>query len=165
MKFFCKWGGIETHQAWNRPDDLTIRRWYDSLDTDIQLYLVGNVVEKHSPTYDVDVMIYKHLPPLDVLSETFTECITKGFEHNLLIDIAFISEWYSKPFKPFYKIRPDKEFCKEWNGGVYHSVYEADKVEQIAPQLWRYDWYEPHENYYKGLNRGYTFKGVKIDKF
>jgi len=172
MKFFCKWGGIETHQPWNRPEDVQIRRWYDSLDTELQLYLVGNVVEKHSPTFDVDVMIYKHQPPLDVLSppldvlsETFSECIRKGFEHNLLIDIAFISEWYSIPFKPFYKIRPDKEFIKHWNGDVYHSVYEADKVEQIGEQLWRYDWQTPHENYYKGLNRGYTFKGIKIDKF
>lgn len=165
MKFFCSWGGIQTHQPWTRPRDEQIRRWYDSLDTELQLYLVGNCVEKHSPTFDVDVMIYKHLPPLDVLSETFTECIRKGFEHELLIDIAFISEWYSIPFKPFYKIRPDYQFYKEFNGGVYNPIYKADKVEQLAPQLWRYDWYEPHSNYFKGLNRGYNFKGVKLEHF
>ena len=156
---------METYQAWTRPKDEQIREWYRTIDTDIPLYLVGNVVEKHSPTWDVDVMVYKHQPPLDVLSEVFTECITKGFEHNLLIDIAFISEWYSKPFKPFYKIRPDKEFYKEAYHGVYHSVYKADEVKQIAPQLWRYDWYKPHDNYYKGLNRGYNFKGITLNKF
>ena len=76
-----------------------------------------------------------------------------------------ISEWYSIPFKPFYKIRPDKEFYKELNGGTYHTIYEADKIEQLAPQLWRYDWYEAHSNYYKGLNRNYNFKGIRLDKF
>ncbi len=163
MKFFARWGGVETTTPWNRPTDLQIRRWYDSLSTDLQLYLVGNVVEKHSPTWDVDVMIYKHQPPLDVLSETFTECITKGLEHNLLIDIAFISEWYSKPFKPFYKIRPDYKFEKFYLGEWHRSEYKADKVTQIGKQLWRFDYDKPNDNYFKGLDRGYNFKGTKID--
>ena len=41
MKFFCKWGGIETYQAWNRPTDEKIREWYKSITTDI-------------PTTDID---------------------------------------------------------------------------------------------------------------
>tara|TARA_R110000796_G_C14332527_1_gene409319 strand:+ start:68 stop:565 length:498 start_codon:yes stop_codon:yes gene_type:complete len=165
MKFYCKWGGVETKQGWLRPKDEKIREWFNSINTDIPLYLVGNVVEKHSPTFDVDIMVYKHQPPLEELSNLFTECIRKGFEHELLIDIAYISEWYSIPFKPFYKIRPDKEFYKEYLGGIYHTVYKADKVEQLAPQLWRYDWYEPHSNYFKGLNRGYNFTGIPLNKF
>ena len=164
MKFYCKWGGVETYQAWNRPQDEQIREWYKSLDVDIPLYICGNVVEKHSPTFDVDIMLRDEIP-LDEMSEVFTHCITKGFEYELLIDIAYISEWYSIPFKPFYKIRPDNQFYKELNGGTYHTIYEADKVEQLAPQLWRFDWYEPHSNYYKGLNRGYNFTGIPLDKF
>jgi len=165
MKFFCKWGGVTTTTPWDRPDDLRIRRWYDSLDTELQLYLAGNVVEKYSKTWDVDVMICNPQPPLDVLSETFTECITKGFEHQLLVDMFYISDWYSIPFKPYYTIRPDKEFYKEWNGDVYHRVYKADRIEQIGKQLWKFYFDKPSNNYYKGLNRGYTFKGIKIDKF
>ena len=164
MTFKCKWGGVISNQPWNRPKDETIREWYNALDIDIPLYLVGNVVEKHSPTWDVDVILRDEVP-LDEMSEVFTHCITKGFEYKLLIDIAYISEWYSIPFKPFYKIRPDKEFYKELNGGTYHTIYEADKIEQLAPQLWRYDWYEAHSNYYKGLNRNYNFKGIRLDKF
>ena len=165
MNFFCRWGGVTSNQPWKRPQDEQIREWYNSLDTDIPLYLVGNVVEKHSPTFDVDVMIYKDLPHLNVLSELFTECITKGFQHELLIDIAFISEWYSVPFKPFFKIRPDNQFYKEWNGGIYNPKYTADKVEQLGPQLWKFDWYEPHSNYYKGLNRNYNFTGIPLENF
>jgi hypothetical protein len=164
MKFFCRWGGVETYQAWNRPQDEQIREWYKSLDIDIPLYICGNVVEKHSPTFDVDIMLRDEIP-LDEMSEVFTHCITKGFEHKLLIDIAYISEWYSIPFKPFYKIRPDNQFYKEWNGGVFNPTYKADEVKQLAPQLWRFDWYEPHSNYFKGLNRGYNFTGINLDKF
>jgi len=164
MKFFCRWGGVETYQAWNRPQDEQIREWYKSLDIDIPLYICGNVVEKHSPTFDVDIMLRDEVP-LDEMSEVFTHCITKGFEHKLLIDIAYVSEWYSIPFKPFYKIRPDKEFYKEWNGGVFHTIFNADKVEHIAPQLWRYDFYEPNKNWYKGKNRGYSFTGIPLSEF
>ncbi len=165
MKFYCKAGGVETKQPWLRPTDEKIREWYNSIDTDIQLYLVGNVVEKHSKTWDVDVIVYNPQPPLEDLSKLFTECITKGFEHELLIDIIYTSEWYSESFKPFYKIRPDKEFYKEYLGGTYHTIFNADKVEQIAPQLWRYDFYKPSKNWYKGKNRGYNFTGIPLDKF
>lgn len=165
MKFFCRYAGIETYQPWNRPDDYKIREWYNSLDTNLDLYIAGNVVEKHSKTWDVDILVCNPQPPLDVLSETFIECVRKGFQHKLLIDIAYVSEWYSKEWKPFYKIRPDKEFYKEYYGGVHHQIYKADEVKQLAPQLWRYDYHTPNKNYYKGLNRGYTFNRIKLENF
>ena len=165
MKFFCRYGGVETNTPWDRPTDVQIRRWYDSLSTDLQLYIAGNVVEKHSETWDCDILIYKPQPQLDVLSETFTECIRKGFEHKLLIDIAYVSEWYGKDWKPFYKIRPDKEFYKEQRGRIYHTKYKADKETQLGKYLWRYDWYEPHAGYFKGVNRGYTFNRIKLDQY
>ena len=77
MKFFCKWGGVTTTTPWDRPDDLRIRRWYDSLDTELQLYLAGNVVEKYSKTWDVDVMICNPQPSLDVLSEPLQSVLQK----------------------------------------------------------------------------------------
>ena len=69
------------------------------------------------------------------------------------------------PFKPFYKIRPDNQFYKDLNGATYHTIYKADKVEQLAPQLWRFDYDKPNSNYYKGLNRNYNFTGILLDKF
>ena len=63
------------------------------------------------------------------------------------------------------KIRPDKEFIKEYNGGTYHSVYEADEVKQLHPQLWQYNYTKPHSNWYKGKKRGYSFKGMPLSEF
>ena len=91
--------------------------------------------------------------------------IDKGFKKELLIDCFYVDKFYQDEWTPIRKIRPDFEFVKHWNGGIYHTVYKADKVEQIAPQLWRYDFYEPSKNWYKGKNRGYKFSGIKLDKF
>ena len=37
--------------------------------------------------------------------------------------------------KTVKKIRPDKEFYKEYLGGTYHTIYEADEVEQLASSV------------------------------
>ena len=95
----------------------------------------------------------------------FTEMIDKGFKKELLIDCAYMNKFYQDEWEEVKKIRPDKEFYKEYLVGTYHTIFGADKVEQIAPQLWRYDFYEPSKNWHKGKNRGYNFTGIPLDKF
>lgn len=166
-KFYAKFGGVETNQPWDRPTDDVIRRWRDSLSFDLyKFYVVGNVVEKHSPTWDVDILLVQpEIPTLAGLSEHFTEMIEKGFNHRLLIDCAWINQFYQEEWQPIRKIRPDNGFKKFWNGQWYESQYTADEVHQIGEQLWYYEWNSPHDNWWKGKNRGYNFKGISLDKF
>jgi len=167
MNFFTRYGGVSTHTPWNRPDKDTIRRWRDKLSFDLNdWWVVGNVIEQFSPTWDTDVFLIqnplKH--SLNDLSNMFTEMIQKGFENKLLIDCAYMDKFYQDEWEPVTKIRPDKEFYKEWRGGIYHSVYKADEVKQLHPQLWEYKYLTPHDNWYKGKNRGYNFTGVSLNK-
>ena len=168
MNFFTKYGGVTTHTPWSRPKKDTIKKWRDELSFPLNdWWVVGNVIEQYSPTWDTDIFLIqdplKH--SLNDLSDMFTEMIDKGFKHQLLIDCAYMNKFYQDEWEPVTKIRPDKEFYKEWHGGVYHSVYEADEVKQLHPQLWEYKYLTPHDNWYKGKNRGYTFKGVPLTKY
>lgn len=168
MKFFAKYGGISTTTAWNRPDKDTIKRWRDELSFSLNdWWVVGNVVEQYSPTWDTDIFLIqnplKH--SLNDLSNMFTEMIQKGFEHKLLIDCAYMDKFYQDEWEPVTKIRPDKEFYKEWNNEVYHSVYKADEVKQLHPQLWEYKYLTPHDNWYKGKERNYNFTGVPLSEY
>jgi hypothetical protein len=168
MKFYTRYGGITTTTPWNRPKDETIREWRDSLSFSLDdWYVVGNVVEKFSPTFDIDIILIQNplKSHLNDLSDMFTEMIDKGFKNELLIDPCWMPEFYQDEWRPIRKIRPDCEFYKEWNGGTYYSVYEADEVKQLHPQLWEYKYLKPHKNWFKGKNRGYNFTGIPLDKF
>ena len=166
-KFYANWGGCETTTEWYRPNDYAIRRWRDSLTSDLtNWFLVGNVIEKHSPTFDLDVILIQPTePPLEELSRTFTEMISKGFEQELLIDCCYMPQFYQDEWQPITKVRPDKEFIKHWNGEEYHSVYKADEVEQLSEQLWKFHFNKPHHNWQKGKDRGYDFTGIELSKF
>ena len=166
-KFYAKWGGIETHTPWWRPDPDRIRRWRDDLSFDLtHWYIAGNVVEKHSPTYDVDVlMINPQIPHLSSLSRHFTEMISKGFKWELLIDCGWVNNYYQGEWQPLKKIRPDNGFYKEWSGGIYHTRYDADVEKQIGEQLWYYEFNQPHFNWKKGKERGYKFSVIPLNKF
>ena len=168
MTFYAKYGGVETNTSWKRPEDSIIREWRDELSFSLDdWYVVGNVVEGFSDTWDVDIfLIQKTLrPSLNELSNMFTEMIETGFKKELLIDCAYMDKFYQDEWEEIIKIRPDKEFHKEWLGKKYHSVYEADEVKQLHPQLWEYKYNKPHDNWYKGKERGYSFKGIPLDKF
>ena len=168
MKFYTRYGGITTTTPWNRPKDETIREWRDSLSFSLDdWYVVGNVVEKFSPTFDIDIILIQNplKSHLNDLSDMFTEMIDKGFKNELLIDPCWMPEFYQDEWRPIRKIRPDCEFYKEWNGGTYYSVYEADEVKQLHPQLWEYKYLKPHKNWFKGKNRGYNFTGIPLSQF
>lgn len=168
MKFFAKYGGITTTAPWNRPTDNTIREWRDELSFNLNdWWVVGNVVERFSPTWDIDIFLIQDplKCPLNDLSDMFTEMIQKGFQHKLLIDCAYMDKFYQDEWEEVRKIRPDKEFYKELNGVVYHSVYKADEVKQLHPQLWEYKYLTPHDNWKKGKDRGYNFTGISLNKF
>jgi len=167
MKFFAQFGGISTDIPWDRPTDDKVREWRDSLSFDLKdWYIVGNVIEKHSKTWDVDIMfIQPTIPTLDTLSQQFSEMISKGFTNKLLIDCAWMDKFYQEEWQPIKKIRPDNKFEKFWNGQWYKSEYTADKVNQIGEQLWYYEWNSPHDNWYKGKDRGYNFTGISLNKF
>jgi hypothetical protein len=168
MKFYTRYGGITTTTPWNRPTTEQCIVWRDSLSFSLDdWYIVGNFIEEFSPTWDIDIiLIQKPLKThLNDLSDMFTEMIDKGFKNELLIDPCWMPEFYQDEWKPIRKIRPDFEFYKEWNGGVYHDIYKADEVEQLHPQLWEYKYLKPHKNWYKGKNRGYNFTGIKLDNF
>jgi hypothetical protein len=166
-KFYAKFGGIETTIAWDRPTDDSIRRWRDDLSFDLtDWFVVGNVIEKYSPTWDVDLIYIKpETPHLSSLSEVFSEMIGKGFTHKLLIDCAWMPEFYQDEWMPIKKIRPDVGFEKFWNGKWYRSQYTADVVKQIGEQLWYYEWNSPHPNWKKGKERNYNFTGISLNKF
>ena len=168
MNFFARYGGISTTTAWNRPHKDTIKRWRDELTFSLNdWWVVGNVIEEFSPTWDVDIfLIQKPLKhSLNDLSNMFTEMMQKGFEHKLLIDCAYMDKFYQDEWEPVTKIRPDKEFYKEWNGEIYHSVYKADEVKQLHPQLWEYKYLTPHDNWKKGKKRNYNFTGVPLKDY
>jgi len=168
MTFYTKFGGVETHTPWKRPTDDSIREWRDDLSFSLDdWYIVGNVIEKFSPTWDVDIILIQQplKTRLNELSKQFTEMITKGFEHELLIDCCYMPEFYQTEWKPITKIRPDDRFYKEWNGGTYNPIYTADTVERIGPQLWMFSYNKPHDNWYKGKNRGYNFTGISLNNF
>ena len=168
MKFYTRYGGIETSTPWNRPTDEQCRVWRDSLSFPLDdWYIVGNFIEKYSPTWDIDIiLIQKPLRAhLNDLSDMFSEMIDKGFKNNLLIDPCWMPEFYQDEWRGIRKIRPDKEFYKEYLDGVYHSIYEADEVEQLHPQLWEYKYFKPHNNWFKGKNRGYSFTGIPLSQF
>ena len=166
-KFYAKFGGVTTNTPWNRPTDESVRKWRDSLSFDLtNWYIVGNFIEKYSPTYDLDIMlIHPHTPNLNTLSERFTEMIVKGFSHKLLIDCAYMDKFYQEEWQPIKKIRPDNKFEKFWNGQWYKSQYNADEVSQIGEQLWYFKWNSPHDNWYKGKERGYNFTGVPLKDY
>jgi len=168
MTFYTRYGGVETNTPWNHPQNHIIREWRDSLSFSLaDWYVVGNVVELFSSTWDVDIFLIqeplKH--SLNDLSNMFTEMIDKGFQKELLIDCAYMDKFYQDEWEETTKIRPDKEFYKEYLGGVYHSVYEADEVKQLHPQLWEYKYLKPHNNWFKGKNRGYSFTGIPLSQF
>ena len=168
MNFFCKYGGVTTHQPWQRPHSKVVREWRDSLSCPLDdWYVCGNLIEGYSKTWDVDIILYQN--PLKIsyndLSDIFSEMIHLGFKYELLIDCAYVSEWYSKDWKPFYKIRPDKEFYKELHGGVYHKVYKSHKQVQLGKNLYKFYYNEPNDNYHKGIHRGYSFKGIPLKNF
>ena len=168
MKFYTRYGGITTTTPWNRPTTEQCIIWRDSLSFQLtDWYIVGNFIEKYSSTWDIDIILIQNplKTHLNDLSDMFTEMIDKGFKNNLLIDPCWMPEFYQDEWRPIRKIRPDKEFYKEYLGGVYHSVYEADEVEQLHPQLWEYKYLKPHNNWFKGKNRGYNFTGIPLDKF
>lgn len=166
-KFYAKFGGVETHTPWWRPDDERIRRWRDSLSFDLtDWYIVGNVIEKHSLTWDVDIiMMQSDIPPLSSLSRQFTEMISKGFTHELLIDCGWVNKFYQEEWQPLKKVRPDNQFYKEWREGIYHTHYIADVQKQIGEQLWYFEFNQPHHNWYKGKERGYKFSVIPLNKF
>tara|TARA_R110000744_G_scaffold123243_1_gene228380 strand:+ start:78 stop:584 length:507 start_codon:yes stop_codon:yes gene_type:complete len=168
MKFYTRYGGVETHTPWKRPTSEALYTWRDSLSFPLtDWYIVGNFIEEFSPTWDIDIILIQNplRTHLNDLSDMFTEMLTKGFANELLVDPCWMPEFYQDEWKPIRKIRPDKEFYKEWNGGIYNPVYKADEVEQLAPYLWEYKYLKPHDNYFKGKNRGYSFKGVRLNKF
>lgn len=167
MNFYAKFGGIETNTAWNQPQDDSVRRWRDSLSFNLSnWYIVGNFIEKYSPTNDLDIiLIQPNIPTLQTLSEHFSEMLSKGFTHKLLIDCCWMPEFYQDEWKPIKKIRPDNKFEKFWNGQWYKSEYTADKVNQIGEQLWLFEWNSPHDNWYKGKERGYNFTGVPLSDY
>ena len=168
MKFYTRYGGITTTTPWNRPTDEQCIVWRDSLSFPLDdWYIVGNFIEEFSPTWDIDIILIQNplRTHLNDLSDMFTEMIDKGFKNELLIDACWMPEFYQDEWRPIRKIRPDKEFIKHWNGGVYHDIYKADEVEQLHPQLWEYKYLKPHNNWYKGKNRGYNFTGIPLDKF
>lgn len=168
MNFFTRYGGISTHTPWNRPDKDTIKQWRDKLSFDLNdWWVVGNVIEEFSPSWDTDIILYQTplKTSLNDLSDMFSEMIQKGFEHKLLIDCAYVSEWYDKEWKPFYKIRPDKEFYKELKGSIYNPQYKADEVEQLGEHLYKFTFNKPYHNWYKGIERGYNFTGISLNKF
>lgn len=168
MNFFCRHAGITTEQPWTRPRTKQLQEWRDSLSFSLKdWYVCGNLVEGFGKTWDVDIILYQK--PLRIsyndLSDIFFEMIHKGFERQLLIDCAYVSEWYSKDWKPFYKIRPDKEFYKELNGGVYHKIYKSDEMVQLGQHLYKFYYNKPNDNYHKGIHRGYNFTGVPLKNF
>lgn len=168
MKFYTRYGGITTTTPWNRPNTDIIREWRDELSFSLDdWYVVGNVVEKFSETWDVDIFLIQEplRHSLNDLSNMFTEMIDTGFKKELLVDCAYMNKFYQDEWEEVKKIRPDKEFYKEYLGGIYHSVYEADEVKQLHPQLWEYKYLKPHNNWFKGKNRGYSFTGISLDKF
>ena len=168
MKFFTKYGGISTRTPWKRPTPKVIREWRDELSFDLtDWFVVGNVIEQFSSTWDVDIfLIQKPLKhSYNDLSDMFSEMLIKGFEKELLIDCAYMDKFYQDEWEPVIKIRPDKEFYKEMHNGVYHSVYEADRMVQCGPQLYKYYYDNPHDNWYKGKSRGYNFTGVSLKNF
>ena len=60
MNFFTKYGGVTTKTPWNRPNKDTIRRWRDKLSFDLNdWWVVGNVIQEFSPTFDVDIILYQ----------------------------------------------------------------------------------------------------------
>lgn len=167
MNFYCKFGGVETNTPWNNPTDDKIREWRDSLSFDLtNWYLVGNVIERYSKTWDVDIMLIQpQAPRLDELSSNFTEMLTKGFNHQLLIDCAWMPEFYQREWRVIEKLRPDVRFEKLWNGEWYKSEYTADEVKQVHPQVWWFKWNSPHNNWKKGIERNYNFTGIPLNKF
>jgi len=168
MKFFTKFGGVETTTPWNRPTKEKVIEWKQSLTCTLDdWYIVGNFVEGHSPTWDLDILLIQRPLKLSLndLSKTFTEMITKGFEHELLIDCAWMPEFYQDIWREIIKIRPDDRFYKELNGGIYNPVYTADKVTKIHPQLWQYEYDKPHDNWFKGKNRNYNFTGIPLSTY
>jgi hypothetical protein len=168
MNFFARYGGVETKTPWHRPTKDKVIQWKQSLDCKLDdWYIVGNFIEEYSPTWDVDIiLIQKPLKlSLNDLSNTFTEMITKGFEHKLLIDACWMPEFYQDIWREIIKIRPDNQFYKDWNGDIYNPTYTADKVEKIHPQLWQYEYHEPHDNWYKGKERGYSFTGIPLSTY
>ena len=168
MKFYTRYGGIETTTPWRRPEDNRIREWRDELSFPLDdWWVVGNVVEKFSPTWDCDIFLIQEplRHSLNGLDHMFHEMIDTGFKKELLIDCAYMNKFYQDEWEEITKIRPDFEFYKEYNGGTYHSVYEADEVEQLHPQLWQYKYLKPHDNWWKGKNRGYSFKGIPLSAY
>ena len=168
MKFYCKYGGVETYTPWNRPDTDTIREWRDELSFPLDdWYVVGNVVEKFSPTWDVDIFLIqeplKH--SLNGLSNMFTEMIETGFKKELLIDCAYMDKFYQDEWEEIIKIRPDNQFYKEHRGRIYNPIYKADEQEQLAPHLWKFKYTKPHHNWHKGKERGYSFKGIPLASY
>ena len=168
MKFYCKYGGVETHTPWKRPEDYRIREWRDELSFPLDdWYVVGNVVEKFSDTWDVDIFLIqeplKH--SLNGLSNMFTEMIETGFKKELLIDCAHMNKFYQDEWEVITKIRPDNQFYKEHRGRINNPIYKADEVEQLHPQLWQYKYTKPHDNWWKGRNRGYSFKGIPLASY
>lgn len=168
MTFKAKFGGVTTKTPWNRPTKEAIRKWRDTLSFSLDdWYIVGNVVEEFSDTWDVDIMlIQKPLKtPLNELSLQFKEMITKGFKHKLLIDCAFMPEFYQDEWQPISKIRPDDRFYKELNGEISNPIYTADDKERIGPQLWFFKYKKPHDNWNKGKDRGYNFTGIPLKEY
>ena len=53
----------------------------------------------------------------------------------------------------------------EHRGRINNPIYKADEVEQLHHQLWQYKYTKPHDNWHKGKDRGYSFKGVRLNKF
>lgn len=166
-KFYAKFGGIETTIPWQRPDDDRIRRWRDDLSFDLTNWWVcGNVIEKHSPTWDVDIIyLNPHIPTLNRLSEVFSEMLMKGFTHQLLIDCAWVNHFYEKEWKPLKKIRPDNKFEKFWEGEWHRTNYQADVNQQIGEQLWYFEFNQPSVNWKKGIERNYKFNKIELNKF
>ena len=168
MEFYTRYGGVETTTPWRRPDDNTIREWRDELSFPLtDWYVVGNVVEKYSSTWDVDIFLIQDplRSSLNDLSNQFTEMIETGLKKELLIDCAYMNKFYQDEWESVTKIRPDNQFYKKHRGSIQNPIYKADEVKQLHPQLWQYNYTKPHSNWYKGKERGYSFKGIPLSKF
>ena len=140
-------GDLYTNKRWDRPNKTYLQNWYKEVSRlpgfeDYQ-YWVGQSLFNVT-TWDVDIVMVGEIEDYNILKNILTTSKSLGFEHLQLIDIFHSDQlWdFSKPFKPFTKIRSWDYYIKTVNG-IVELECKIENSEEIIPGLFKKVYNEP----------------------